>query len=122
LSQLQGEPLIFFPRTPEPSFGAYLYDQCRISGFTPRIVQETGEVNTALSLVAGGIGIALMPDSIKAIARQGVVYLPLKHPAPTTVINVAYRRDDSSPVLKAFLAIMRLALGISVCKKGKGDS
>lgn len=122
LKQLNGEPLIFFPRGPEPSFGAYLYERCRELGLTPRIVQETGEVNTALSLVAGGIGIALMPESIRAIARAGVTYLPLKRPAPSTVINAAYRRDDTSPALKAFLAIMREALGISVPKKRKGGS
>jgi len=113
LSKLSGEPLIFFPRTPEPSFGAYLAGLCREAGFEPKIVQETGEVSTALSLVAGGIGIALMPESIKAITRAGVVYVPLKKPVPTTVLNVAYRRDDSSPALKAFLAIMRMALEIS---------
>ncbi len=113
LSKLAGEPLIFLPSSPEPSFGAYLRGLCQDAGFEPHIVQETGEVNTALSLVAGGIGIALMPASIKAITRAGVAYVSLKKPAPTTVINVAYRRDDSSPALKAFLAIMRMALGIS---------
>ena len=119
LSKLAGEPVISFPRVPEPSFGAYLTDLCRKAGFEPKIVQETGEVNTALSLVAGGIGISLMPASIKAITRAGVVYVPLKKPVPTTVINVAYRRDDTSPALKAFLAIMRMALGISAPRPRK---
>jgi hypothetical protein len=38
------------------------------------------------------------------------------------VINVAYRRDDSSPALSAFLAIMRKVLGISAPKGRKGNT
>jgi DNA-binding transcriptional LysR family regulator len=122
LSSLSNESFVSFPRNPEPSFGAYLSGLCRDAGFEPKVTQETHELNTALSLVAGGIGIAMMPASIRAIERSGVVYVPFKKPVPTTVINVAYRRDDSSPALNAFLAIMRLVLGISAPKGRKGNA
>ncbi len=122
LSSLSGEAFVSFPRNPEPSFGAYLRNLCRKAGFEPLVTQETHELNTALSLVAGGIGIAMMPASIRAIERSGVVYVPFKKPVPTTVINVAYRRDDSSPALKAFLAIMRMVLGISAPRGRKGNA
>jgi DNA-binding transcriptional LysR family regulator len=121
LSSLVDESFVSFPRNPEPSFGAYLSRLCRDAGFEPKVTQETHELHTALSLVAGGIGIAMMPASIRAIDRSGVVYVPFKKPVPTTVINVAYRRDDSSPALSAFLAIMRKVLGISTPKGRKGN-
>ena len=116
---LAGEPFVFFPCAPEPSFGTFLRSVCNDAGFEPRVVQVTSELQTALSLVAGGIGIALLPASIKMIERAGVVYVPLKKPVPTTVLNAVYRKDDSSPVLIGFLEIMRLALGISVTKQRK---
>jgi LysR family transcriptional regulator, benzoate and cis,cis-muconate-responsive activator of ben and cat genes len=120
LSRLASEPFIFFPVVPEPSFGAFLRSVCIDAGFEPRVVQVTSELQTALSLVAGGIGIALLPASIQMVQRTGVVYVPLSKPVPTTALNAAYRQDDSSPALAAFLDIMRQTLGISVTKKRKG--
>jgi DNA-binding transcriptional LysR family regulator len=121
LSRLASEPFIFFPISPEPSFGAFLHSVCINAGFEPRVVQVTSELQTALSLVAGGIGIALLPASIQMVQRTGVVYVPLRKPVPTTALNAAYRQDDSSPALRAFLEIMRQTLGISVTKKRKGS-
>ncbi|HSS44962.1 MAG TPA: hypothetical protein VLO07_06435, partial [Thermoanaerobaculia bacterium] len=39
--------------------------------------------------------------------REGVVYRPLRDPAPTVGLGLAYRRDDSSATLSAFLEIVR---------------
>ncbi len=122
LARLASESFIFFPVTPEPSFGSFLRSVCIDAGFEPRVVQVTSELQTALSLVAGGIGLALLPASIQMVQRTGVVYVPLKKPVPTSALNAAYRADDSSPALRAFLEIMRRTLGISVTKQRKRPS
>jgi DNA-binding transcriptional LysR family regulator len=87
------------------------YDQCiRIcaaAGFSPKIVQEARTTPTIVSLVAGGMGVAILPSSLLSLQRLGAVYRPLRQPAPTTDMAAIWRPADTSPTLYAFLDIIR---------------
>ncbi len=107
LTELTGEPFVSFPELPAPSYAQFVRRVCEEAGFLPRVVQEVREMQTAISLVAAGIGIALLPASVQNVHRTGVVYCPLKEPAPRTELAVVSRLDDPSPVLQNFLAIVR---------------
>ncbi len=107
LNSLQEEEMISFYLFPEPSFGSFVMETCRKAGFEPRIAQRTGELQTALGLVAAGMGVALLPASVEHTTREGVKYIPLKKPSPTISLVAAYRKDDSSPILKLFLNVVR---------------
>ena len=98
LSALAGEPFISFPELPKPSYAEAVRLACESAGFTPRVVQEVREMQTALSLVAAGFGVALLPASVRHLHRDGVVYRPLEEPAPRTELAVVSRSDDPSPV------------------------
>ena len=52
------------------------------------------------------LGVTLMPGSIRNLRRAGVVYRPLAPPAPRAEMAVAYRRDERSAVLPAFLQVL----------------
>jgi DNA-binding transcriptional LysR family regulator len=106
LKALKKEPFILYPTKPDPSFANFIKAVCREAGFEPRVVQEANELQTAASLVASGIGITLMPSSIKMLQRVGVAYVPLKEPSPRTVISVLHRKNDPAPSLKNFLAVL----------------
>ena len=107
LTELKDEDMINFYWSHEPSFGNFVMTTCRKSGFEPHVVQRTGELQTALGLVAAGIGVALLPESVEHTSREGVKYIPLKSPSPTISMVAAYRKDDSSPILKRFLDVVR---------------
>lgn len=107
LSQLAGEPFLLFPPHPKPSYADFLTALCARAGFRPVVVQVTAEMHTAISLVAAGIGVTLVPASVQNVHRPGVVYRPLTDPEPMTELTVACRRNDDSPTLRAFLAIVR---------------
>lgn len=107
LTALANEDMINFYWSHEPSFGTFVMTTCRQAGFEPRIVQRTGELQTALGLVCAGIGVALLPASVEHTSREGVKYIPLKKPSPTISMVAAYRKDDSSPILKRFLDVVR---------------
>ena len=107
LGALAGEPFLLFPRQSESSYAQYLVQVCEEAGFRPRVVQEVGELQTAVSLVAAGIGVTLVPDRVRDLQRVGVRYLTLREPAPTVALTLAYRADDTSPLLPHFLAIAR---------------
>lgn len=111
LRSLEGQPFILFPR----ELAAGLYDQiiamCQRAGFSPKIVQEA-QMQTIVSLVAAGIGIALVPASLENLRRQGVSYRPLKGATPKVQLAVVWRKDDTSPVLRSFLSVVREVGGV----------
>lgn len=107
LSALANEPFISFPELPKPSYAEVVRSACEDAGFTPRVVQEVREMQTALSLVAAGFGVALLPSSVQHLHRDSVTYRPLLEPAPRTELAVVSRRDDPSPVLQKFLAVVQ---------------
>ena len=111
LGILADEPFISFPELPKPSYAEVVRLACEGAGFTPRVVQEVRGMQTALSLVAAGFGVALLPASVRHLHRDGVAYRPLKEPAPRTELTVMSRLDDPSPVLQNFLAIVLKQIG-----------
>jgi DNA-binding transcriptional LysR family regulator len=107
LSALADQPFISFPELPKPSYAEAVRLACEVAGFTPRVVQEVREMQTALSLVAAGFGVALLPASVQHLHRDGVVYRPLREPAPRTELAVVSRLGDPSPTLQNFLAVVQ---------------
>jgi len=106
LSLLAEDPFISFPELPKPSYAETVRQACESAGFTPRVVQEVREMQTAISLVAAGFGVALLPASVQHLHRDGVVYRALREPAPRTELAIVSRLDDPSPVLQNFLAVV----------------
>ncbi|MBX6392662.1 MAG: LysR family transcriptional regulator [Burkholderiales bacterium] len=107
LAALADEPFVLFPR----KFGSALYDLvvgfCQRAGFSPRIEQEAIQMQTIVSLVAAGMGVALVPASLMHLRRTGVVYRPLREPSPLMEIGLVWRADDDSPAIAAFVAAAR---------------
>jgi DNA-binding transcriptional LysR family regulator len=71
--------------------------------FQPEKSQEVLELHTALNLVASGIGVTLVPSSIKSLRREGVVYKILAESRETMELGGAWRMNNKSPVLLNFL-------------------
>ena len=80
---------------------------CRAAGFTPRRTHEADQTSIVLALVAAGVGVALLPSSVLAVAVEGVQYVELEDPDPvTTDVALAWRRDDPQPALARALAVL----------------
>ena len=56
-------------------------------------------MQTAVSLVAAGIGVSLVPEAVQSLPRTGVTYRPLTDP-PVTELTIVYRHDHPSAVLR----------------------
>ncbi len=96
-----------------PSHLSYsLYEQivnlCSKVGFVPKVTQEATLMLTILSLVAGGMGISLLPINVENIQRKGVVYRKIQEQTPILQIVAVYRDDNSSVVLSKFLEAANL--------------
>ena len=77
------------------------------AGVLPTIGQEAIQMQTIVSLVSGGMGLALVPQSVSNLMRPGVEYRALAGPTPLVELGLAWRRDNASPVLHGFLELLR---------------
>lgn len=102
-----GAPLILFPRHSAPAFHDLVTGYYAAHGGQARIVQEAIQMQTIISLVSAGMGIALVPASLRNLARAGVSYMDLGGSAPRLETGMAWRRDDATPTTARFLEIAR---------------
>lgn len=107
LAALSDEPWIWFARQFDPTTYDYMMHLFEQVGFRPNIAQEVNQLQIVMSLVAAGLGVGLVTASTERLASQDVVYLDLVEPTPMAEFNIVWRRDDTSPLLHAFLAIVK---------------
>jgi DNA-binding transcriptional LysR family regulator len=111
LKALANEAFIATARVEGPGFHDQLITLCRLAGFSPRIIQEAKQVQTVIGLVAGGLGVALVPDSLRHTRRDDVVFRPLAIDAPKRLTHVdllmAWDASRASPARDNFLEVAR---------------
>jgi DNA-binding transcriptional LysR family regulator len=100
-------PLIIFPREASPALHDAILSCFAAAGITPTIGQQALQMQTIVSLVSSGMGLALVPHSVSNLMRRGVEYRPLRDPVPHVETGISWRRDNDSPVLKGFLDLLR---------------
>ncbi|CUH80916.1 LysR family transcriptional regulator [Tropicibacter naphthalenivorans] len=105
-AQVVASPLIVFPRHVAPLFYDLVTGYYAAHGGAAQIVQNAIQMQTIISLVSAGMGIALVPASLRNLARAGVCYLTLAGDAPQLETGVVWRRQDDTPTLRNFLAML----------------
>ncbi len=108
LNKLAGESFILPVHHTGQGFYSQVINLCQQAGFTPKIVQEAVWLQTVLGLVAGGVGVAIVPASMQNLQRKGVVYKTLQDETFEIEMVVAWRKEDLSPVLHEFLHLASL--------------
>lgn len=99
-------PFVLYPRDLMSSWEVLLRGICRKAGFDPHIAQRATQIQTAISLVAAGIGVALVPLSAKDLPQKGVAYRRLMETQCAQLL-LAYRTDDTSPAVHDFVDVVR---------------
>src|SRR5690606_9531569 len=80
LRDLALEKFVMYSATAAANLRGQVMLACQAAGFTPRVVQEAVQVQTIISLVESGMGIALVPSNSSRHGPGGVVFRRL---APT---------------------------------------
>jgi DNA-binding transcriptional LysR family regulator len=110
LRALAGETFIAYARQQGPALYEAMAAACLQAGFSPQLGQEAPRISTALSLVATGFGVTLVPASMRRMALEGVTYRDLAGAAQARAfLSIAARRDDSSGIVRNFVALVRRA-------------
>jgi DNA-binding transcriptional LysR family regulator len=109
LAQLEARPLILFPRQAAPALHDLITGWFVRRGAMPSAGQQAVQMQTIVGLVSAGLGFALVPESLRGLARDGVAYLPLSEDSPTMETGLAWRADNAAAPLRHFLALAAAA-------------
>ena len=105
LAAFRDHPFVLFPRPMAPGLFDAVQGYCAAAGFTPRILQYARQMQTIISIVSTGVGISLVPSSLKNLQRTGVSYLRPREPSPRIGLGLIARRGTRNPVTANFMQI-----------------
>jgi DNA-binding transcriptional LysR family regulator len=112
LAELSAETFILYRRPLGPGLYDAIIAACQRAGYSPIIGQEAPRMLATLSLVAAGLGVTLVPQSMRRLRVHGVTYRPLDSANGLVApLNLAYRRGASSEAARRFIALVRRAAG-----------
>jgi len=107
MRDLAGEPFVMVPREIAPGLYDIVAGLAARAGFAPRVAQEAIQMQTVVSLVSSGLGVAIVPASIANLGRRGVVYREIADPHPRLDLWLAWRRGELGAIARDFLAQAR---------------
>ncbi|MBR0669620.1 LysR family transcriptional regulator [Neoroseomonas soli] len=107
LSDLAAQGFVLYRGQSSPSVADQIVHFCQQAGFSPRVVQEAEDMQSAAALASLDMGVTLVAASLQQMQLRDLVYRPLSGagPQPVTRLYAVYRRDDPSPALRAFRRI-----------------
>lgn len=111
LANLRDEPFITYPSHHRSVVYDAVLDACQRVGFSPAKVQEVAETSTLVAFVAAGLGVALVPASVRHLKITGATYRALAGTTEEVALAVATRVDDSSPHVARVLVRIETLIG-----------
>jgi DNA-binding transcriptional LysR family regulator len=105
IGELRAEDFIVFPAGSQSVVNDAVIRACTAAGFHPHVAHESAKTSTQLSLVAAGLGVAVLPESVRGIALDGVLYRRLLG-ADEVDLALAWRHNDSSALVGSFLMML----------------
>src|SRR5699024_10446933 len=96
LQQLSEIPMVAFPAGTGPSFADMTLGLFHREVLQIEVIQQVNDLQTALALVASGMGFALVPEQVKKLQREGVEYVSVADDNIRTPV-ISSRRCDDNP-------------------------
>jgi len=91
-----------------PGYRDWLIKTCQGAAFTPKVLQDVDLERKMIHSVGAGLGIAIVPEQLKKLDHENVVFRPLD----TVILTegcVAWRNENPSAALLAYIEIVEQA-------------
>jgi DNA-binding transcriptional LysR family regulator len=108
LTDLATETFILYKRPGGPGLYDTIIAACSRAGFSPRVGQEAPRIISTLNLVAAGLGVSLVPESLRRLQMDGVVYRKLGDAAHLTApLILACRGGENAAAVQRFIDLVQ---------------
>lgn len=107
LSDLQHESFILFSKNYSYSYYDLvmsIFDDCK---FTPKVTLRTVNALTIFNMVAQGLGVAIVPASLKNGYQVDVSFVELKNLPQRTTLSLIWNHENRNPGIPLLLDIMK---------------
>ena len=105
--ELAEEAFVMVPREIAPGLHDIVAGLTARAGFAPRVAQEALQMQTVVSLVSSGLGVAIVPASLANLGRRGVAYREIADPHPRLDLWLAWRSSTLTTAGREFVTHAR---------------
>jgi DNA-binding transcriptional LysR family regulator len=102
LGDFRGENFIQYQPQDSAGLHGLVTGLCRAAGFTPVIAQVVPQVATMICLVRAGLGVALVPETMRGMAITGVIFRDIDSADAVTELRLVARYPETSPAVRCF--------------------
>ncbi len=103
MRELANEAFVMAPREIAPGLHDIVSALAARAGFAPRVAQEAIQMQTVVSLVSSGLGVAVVPASVANLGRRGVAYREIADAHPRLDLWLAWRRGALGIAAREFV-------------------
>lgn len=107
IDQLRDQPFVTVSMNQYWLGQAKLLAACHAHGFKPRVVLEVGDVFLQLALIARGLGLGLVNESVRNALPPGVVIRSVEELQVSLDVELVWIRTNTDPVLVDFVNCIR---------------
>lgn len=104
LADLADEPFVAYPSGHRSVLHDTMVSVCQAAGFRPQVAVQAAETSTLIVFVAAGLGVALVPESVRRLGVAGAVFRPIRPGSgevPWVELALGRRKDEQDPAVLA---------------------
>jgi DNA-binding transcriptional LysR family regulator len=117
IDELANEEFVMLPSKPVTNFSSVIASIFDDAGFSPKIAQQTKLFTTIVGLVGAGLGISIVPSSVRTMDISGVKFLVLDGVIKQAGLDFVWRRRPGSPLLEKFAQEVERQFEATRCDK-----
>jgi DNA-binding transcriptional LysR family regulator len=107
LKALSDEPFVGLRIHDGVGFNAQIAEICATGSLSPKVRQRADQLVALAGMVAGGLGIAFVPDSLRCLHIGDIAYRPVDDITEESSLAVVFRKFERAPAVIAFLDLTK---------------
>jgi DNA-binding transcriptional LysR family regulator len=116
MADLRNEPFVGYSSR-DSAVNDAVARSCRQAGFAPHREYAAPGTAVLLALVAAGLGVAVVPESVRSLPLEGLVFRDLLD-AQSIELALARRSGEDNPVIEAVVAVLEAAFPVPAVRTG----
>ncbi len=106
LERLSHERFVLYPANPRPSYADHVLALFANHGMGIQVSQWANELQTAIGLVAAGLGVTLVPACVQQQHRADIAYAALEDSEAVSPIILSRRAGDISAIVQRCMSLI----------------